>query len=152
MHPLSLSWRFENTTPMKGNTLPSPLSLHPDGRAAELDLRVFLFGPNLLKHASIHDGHVSIDSNLAERCCHSSSCIRKPQRVRPNAGLQLRRAISIQADGKRLLEKHAIAPSAARLCYAAPYRQRVSSKAIAREKNELKMNHTDLFNLAYLIC
>jgi len=37
----------------------------------------------------------------------------------PNAGLQLRRAISIQAEGIRLLEKHAIAPSAARLCCAA---------------------------------
>jgi hypothetical protein len=35
-----------------------------------------------------------------------------------NDGLQLRRAISIQAEGTRLLEKHAIAPSAARLCYA----------------------------------
>ncbi|HUC20424.1 MAG TPA: hypothetical protein VMR98_02935, partial [Candidatus Polarisedimenticolaceae bacterium] len=35
-----------------------------------------------------------------------------------NAGLQLRRAISIQAEGIRLLEDHAIAPSAARLCYA----------------------------------
>jgi hypothetical protein len=34
----------------------------------------------------------------------------------PNAGLQLRRAISIQTEGTRLLEKHAIAPSAARLC------------------------------------
>jgi len=33
-----------------------------------------------------------------------------------NGGLQLRRAISIQAEGKELLEKHAIAPSAARLC------------------------------------
>jgi hypothetical protein len=32
-------------------------------------------------------------------------------------GLQLRRAISIQAEGTRLLEKHAIAPSAARLCF-----------------------------------
>ena len=29
-------------------------------------------------------------------------------------------AISIQAEGKKLLEKHAIAPSAARLCYAPP--------------------------------
>jgi hypothetical protein len=38
----------------------------------------------------------------------------------PNAGLQLRRAITIQADGKRLLEKNAIAPSAARLCWMAP--------------------------------
>jgi hypothetical protein len=34
----------------------------------------------------------------------------------PNDGLQLRRAISIQAEGKKLLEKDAIAPSAARLC------------------------------------
>src|SRR6267378_8215493 len=33
-----------------------------------------------------------------------------------NAGLQLRRAISIHAEGTKLLEKHAIAPSAARLC------------------------------------
>jgi len=37
----------------------------------------------------------------------------------PNDGLQLRRAISIQANGKRLLKKHAVAPSAARLCWAA---------------------------------
>jgi hypothetical protein len=36
-----------------------------------------------------------------------------------NDGLQLRRAISIQAEGQRLLEKHAVAPSAARLCSAA---------------------------------
>jgi hypothetical protein len=36
-----------------------------------------------------------------------------------NDGLQLRRAISIQVEGKKLLEKHAIAPSAARLCSAA---------------------------------
>jgi hypothetical protein len=34
-----------------------------------------------------------------------------------NDGLQLRRAISTQAEGKRLLEKHDIAPSAARLCF-----------------------------------
>jgi len=34
-----------------------------------------------------------------------------------NAGLQLRRAINIQAEGMKSLEKHAIAPSAARLCY-----------------------------------
>ena len=33
--------------------------------------------------------------------------------------LQLRRAISIQAEGTRLLEKHAIAPSAASACWAA---------------------------------
>jgi hypothetical protein len=37
---------------------------------------------------------------------------------RDNAGLQLRRAISIQAEGERPFEKHAIAPSAARLCWA----------------------------------
>jgi len=36
--------------------------------------------------------------------------------MQDNAGLQLRRAISIQAEGKKLLEKNAIAPSAARLC------------------------------------
>jgi hypothetical protein len=36
-----------------------------------------------------------------------------------NGGLQLRRAISIQAEGTRLLEKDAIAPSAARLCWVA---------------------------------
>jgi hypothetical protein len=36
--------------------------------------------------------------------------------MRANDGLQLRRAISIQAEGIRLLKKHAIAPSAARLC------------------------------------
>src|SRR6185503_3735386 len=37
-----------------------------------------------------------------------------------NDRLQLRRAISIQAEGKKLLEKHAIAPSAARLCWMRP--------------------------------
>src|SRR5687768_13817889 len=37
----------------------------------------------------------------------------------PDRGLQLRRAISIQAEGKELLEKNAIAPAAARLCYVA---------------------------------
>jgi hypothetical protein len=42
-----------------------------------------------------------------------------PKREAHNDGLQLRRAISIQAEGTKLLEKHAIAPSAARLCYAA---------------------------------
>jgi hypothetical protein len=40
-------------------------------------------------------------------------------RRRQKDGLQLRRAISIQAEGKRSLEKHAIAPSAARLCSTA---------------------------------
>jgi hypothetical protein len=40
-----------------------------------------------------------------------------------NGGLQLRRAISIRAEGKKLLEKHAIAPSAARLCSAARWKQ-----------------------------
>ena len=39
--------------------------------------------------------------------------------MRSNAGLQLRRAISIQSEGKRLLEKHAVAPSAAIACCAA---------------------------------
>jgi hypothetical protein len=39
-----------------------------------------------------------------------------PQAKLSNGGLQLRRAISIQTAGKKLLEKHAIAPSAARLC------------------------------------
>ncbi|SRR6266508_4247348 len=38
----------------------------------------------------------------------------------PNAGLQLRRAITVQAEGKKLLENHAIAPSAARHCWIAP--------------------------------
>ena len=38
--------------------------------------------------------------------------------MRANDGLQLRRAISIQAEGMMLLEKHTVAPSAARLCSA----------------------------------
>jgi hypothetical protein len=37
----------------------------------------------------------------------------------PNDCLQLRRPISIQAAMKKLLEKEAIAPSAARLCWMA---------------------------------
>jgi len=39
--------------------------------------------------------------------------------MQPNDGLQLRRAITIQTEGTKLLEKHAIAPSAARLCWIA---------------------------------
>ena len=38
-------------------------------------------------------------------------------RLAPNASLQLRRAISVQAAWNKLLEKRAIAPSAARLCW-----------------------------------
>jgi hypothetical protein len=44
-----------------------------------------------------------------------------PRMWKPNAGLQLRRAITIQAEGQRLLAKDAIAPSAARLCSAARF-------------------------------
>ena len=41
-----------------------------------------------------------------------------PKQKKPsNAGLQLRRAISTQFAGEELLEKRAIAPSAARLCW-----------------------------------
>jgi len=47
-----------------------------------------------------------------------------PEPKPPNVGLQLRRAITIQAEGIRLLEKHAIAPSAARLCSAAAHKAR----------------------------
>jgi hypothetical protein len=48
---------------------------------------------------------------------HGQSLDPGPLRIVPyNAGLQLRRAISLQAEGIRLLEKHAIAQSAARLC------------------------------------
>jgi hypothetical protein len=49
--------------------------------------------------------------------CHNQFPLKK--RKMSNAGLQLRRAIIIQAEGTRLLEKYAIAPSAARLCYIA---------------------------------
>jgi len=48
-----------------------------------------------------------------------SSMQRKPH----NDCLQLRRTISIQDKGKKLLERHAIAPSAARLCWAAARRK-----------------------------
>jgi len=43
----------------------------------------------------------------------------------------LRRAIIIQAEGIILLEKHAIAPSAARLCYA---RRSVVLRALPRRR------------------
>jgi len=61
----------------------------------------------------------------ARRAARKKFCLIVPtasllvSELEPNAGLQLRRAISIQAERKRLLEKHAIAPSAARLCCAA---------------------------------
>jgi hypothetical protein len=38
----------------------------------------------------------------------------------PNDGLQVRRAIGIPAEGIRLLEKNAIAPSTPRLCWMSP--------------------------------
>jgi len=55
-----------------------------------------------------------------------------------NAGHQLRRAIGIQAEGKKLLENDAIAPSAARLCWVAPYlmtrtKQRVNADVRVNE-------------------
>jgi hypothetical protein len=68
----------------------------------------------------------------AKRCrvSRSRSCVPKIQfgkhlqppnpTQQPNDGLQLRRAISIHAEGKKLLEKYAVAPSAARLCSIAP--------------------------------
>ena len=56
---------------------------------------------------------------IAKRTITIGSSVIETIAMLPNAGLQLRRAISIQAEGKKLLEKHAIAPSAARLCYAA---------------------------------
>jgi hypothetical protein len=41
--------------------------------------------------------------------------------VKPsNDGLQLRRAIGIQAEGIRVLDENATAPSAARLCWVPP--------------------------------
>jgi hypothetical protein len=48
-----------------------------------------------------------------------------PYKKKSNDGLQLRRAISIQAEETKLLEKHAIAPAAARLCWAARDKQHV---------------------------
>jgi hypothetical protein len=41
------------------------------------------------------------------------------QPEQPNAGLQLQRVNSIQPNETNLLEKHAVVPSAAKLCYAA---------------------------------
>jgi hypothetical protein len=46
-----------------------------------------------------------------------SHSVHKLPEATANDGLQLRRAISIQAEGTRLLEKHDVAPSAARLCW-----------------------------------
>src|SRR5882762_821793 len=58
---------------------------------------------------------------------------------RPNACLQLRRAISIQAERSRLLEKYAIAPSAARLCWPASWRRTLFFHNIFKPKvNRLK--------------
>jgi hypothetical protein len=51
----------------------------------------------------------------------------------PNDGLQLRRAILIQAEGIKLLEKDAVAPSAARLCEAAYSMYRSSRDSILCE-------------------
>jgi hypothetical protein len=52
----------------------------------------------------------------------------QPDSSAHNAGRQLRRAISIQAEGTRLLEKHAVAPSAARLCWTHPQRARCAKR------------------------
>jgi hypothetical protein len=55
-----------------------------------------------------------------------------------NAGLQLRRAISMQAEGNTLLEKHAIAPSAARLCSAAIDDKRLWTIEAVLKANDLR--------------
>jgi len=52
----------------------------------------------------------------------------------PNAGLQLRRAISTQAEGIGLLEKHAIAPSAASDCSVAPLPKNTAQKCETLQK------------------
>src|SRR6185295_7780181 len=57
-----------------------------------------------------------------------------------NAALQLRRAISIQSEVKKLLEKNAIAPSAARLCSrsAANHRDNLRAETFSiRERNTI---------------
>src|ERR1051325_2197227 len=62
----------------------------------------------------------------------------------PNAGLQLQRAISIQAEGKNLLEKDAIATSAARLCSTAcslPNTDCRNDLQISSDLRELQMKY-----------
>jgi hypothetical protein len=73
--------------------------------------------PSFFRNAKPHSLLVpprggAMATSLALVCCLSKNA------MRANAGLQLRRASSIQAEGIRLLKKHAIAPSAARLCSA----------------------------------
>jgi hypothetical protein len=60
----------------------------------------------------------------------------------PNDGLQLRRAISIQAEGKELLEKHAIAPAAARLCFMKGCQEKKQSYLLAVLSLTPAHNHT----------
>jgi hypothetical protein len=48
-----------------------------------------------------------------------ADAVANPASARRKAAVHLRRAISIQAKGKELLNEHAIAPSAARLSYIA---------------------------------
>ncbi len=57
----------------------------------------------------------------------------------PNVGLQLRRADSTRAEGKRLLEKSATAPSAARLCYAVGLRQSYLSRHIPLVEQDINL-------------
>jgi hypothetical protein len=52
------------------------------------------------------------------------------RRRESNDGLQLRRANAIQAEGIKLLENHAIAPSAARLCSTERYLSKSNERTI----------------------
>ena len=80
----------------------------------------------------------------------------------PNDGLQLRRAISIRADGAMLLEKHAIAPSAARLCWTASYKERdyfttssrlrIIKTAGATSPSKTKITETGKMSQLFLPC
>src|SRR5690242_7521296 len=59
-----LSCRLDDAAPMKRDTPPSTLPLHPNRRAAILNLSLSLFSPDLLDDASVHHGHVPIDTNF----------------------------------------------------------------------------------------
>jgi hypothetical protein len=72
--------------------------------------------------AKLKDKAESRITVIESHCCLLVMILKHPLKKAHNSGLQLRRAISIQAKGTRLLEKYAIAPSAARLCSIAAAR------------------------------
>jgi hypothetical protein len=67
-----------------------------------------------------------------------------------NTVSQLRHSVSIQSEGTRLLEKHAIAPSAARLCCVAAWKELLTFRNIIHTNLNSTIDTSCSFVLLFL--